>query len=195
MKRKHQQPQTIVGSEALKQINENAAGIDIHLDEHWVSVPEDKDEYPVRKFGTFTQDLHAIADWLERCGVTTVAMESTSVYWIPLYEVLESRSFEVCLVNAQATKNVTGRKSGSAGLPVASAIAHLRFTPSIFSTASGYRDSASLCTSSGQSNPLPFGPHSAYAEGASVDESQVDQCCLRHHRRHRHADHTRDCGG
>jgi len=111
MKRKHQQPQAIVRSEVLKQINENAAGIDIHLDEHWVSVREDKDEHPVRKFGTFTQDLHAIADWLESCGVTTVAMESTSVYWIPLYEVLESRSFEVCLVNAQATKNVTGRKS------------------------------------------------------------------------------------
>jgi transposase len=111
MKHKQQTPQRIVRIDALKQINENAAGIDIHLDEHWVSVPEDRDEHPVRRFGTFTRDLHAIADWLEACGVTTVAMESTSVYWIPLYEVLESRGFEVCLVNAQSTKNVTGRKS------------------------------------------------------------------------------------
>jgi transposase len=111
MKHKQQRPPRIVRIDALKQINENAAGIDIHLDEHWVSVPEDRDERPVRRFGTFTRDLHAIADWLEACGVTTVAMESTSVYWIPLYEVLESRGFEVCLVNAQATKNVTGRKS------------------------------------------------------------------------------------
>jgi transposase len=111
MSRKHQQPQKIVRIDALKQINENAAGIDIHLDEHWVSVPEDRDEQPVRMFGTFTRELHAIADWLKECGVTTVAMESTSVYWIPLYEVLESRGFEVCLVNAQATKNVTGRKT------------------------------------------------------------------------------------
>ena len=111
MKRKHQQVQKIVRIDALKQINENAAGIDIHLDEHWVCVPEARDEYPVRKFGTFSRDLHAIADWLESCGVTTVAMESTGVYWIPLYEVLESRGVEVCLVNARATKNVSGRKS------------------------------------------------------------------------------------
>lgn len=97
--------------DALEQINEDAAGIDIHLEEHWVCVPESRDEESVRRFGTFTRDLHEIADWLEACRISTVAMESTSVYWIPLYEILESRGFEVCLVNAQATKNVTGRKS------------------------------------------------------------------------------------
>lgn len=111
MNRKPKQSTKPVRIDALNQINENAAGIDVHLDEHWVSVPEDRDKEPVRMFGTFTRDLHAIAEWLKACDVTTVAMESTGVYWIPLYEVLESYGIGVCLVNAQSTKNVTGRKS------------------------------------------------------------------------------------
>lgn len=111
MSRKGKRTTKRVRVDALEQINENAAGIDIHLEEHWVCVPETRDEESVRSFGTFTRDLNAIADWLEACRITTVAMESTSVYWIPLYEILESRGFEVCLVNAQSTKNVTGRKS------------------------------------------------------------------------------------
>lgn len=111
MSRKRQQPQKIVNVDAMERIQPDAAGIDIHLEEHWVAVPPGRDESSVRKFGTFTEDLEAIADWLARCGVTTVAMESTSVYWIPLYEVLERHGFEVCLVNARATKNVSGRKS------------------------------------------------------------------------------------
>jgi transposase len=111
MSRKRQQPQKIVQSDVLQQLNLDAAGIDIHLEEHWVSVPEGRDEQPVRKFGTFTDDLSAIADWLDTCGVKSVAMEATSVYWIPLYEVLEARGFEVCLVNAHASKNVSGRKT------------------------------------------------------------------------------------
>lgn len=111
MSRKRQQPQKIVNVDAMERIQPDAAGIDIHLEEHWVAVPPGRDESSVRKFGTFTEDLEAIADWLASCGVTTVAMESTSVYWIPIYEVLESHGFEVCLVNARATKNVSGRKS------------------------------------------------------------------------------------
>ncbi|MFN2201522.1 MAG: IS110 family transposase [Caldilineaceae bacterium] len=95
----------------MERIQPDAAGIDIHLEEHWVAVPSGRDESSVRKFGTFTEDLEAIAAWLAHCGVTTVAMESTSVYWIPLYEVLEHHGFEVCLVNARATKNVSGRKT------------------------------------------------------------------------------------
>ena len=65
-------------------VNNDAAGIDIGSEEHWVAVPEDRDENPVRPFGCFTADLHAVARWLKACGVTTVAMESTGVYWIPL---------------------------------------------------------------------------------------------------------------
>jgi transposase len=76
-----------------------------------VAVPEDRDPEPVRKFSSFTHDLHRLADWLEACGIETVAMESTGVYWIPVYEVLEERGFEVLLVNARHVRNVPGRKS------------------------------------------------------------------------------------
>lgn len=89
----------------------NAAGVDIGSAAHFVAVPPDRDDEPVREFASFTADLHAIADWLSACGVDTVAMESTGVYWIPLFELLESRGFTVLLVNARHVKNVSGRKS------------------------------------------------------------------------------------
>lgn len=92
-------------------INPNAAGIDVGSEEHWVAVPEDRDQQPVRNFKCFTADLHAMADWLEQCGIQTVVMESTGVYWIPLYQILERRGFEVQLVNARHVKNVPGRKT------------------------------------------------------------------------------------
>lgn len=89
----------------------NAAGIDIGSASHFVAVPPDRDEEPVREFRSFTEDLNALSGWLKDCGVDTVAMESTGVYWIPLYELLESRGFTVLLVNARHVKNVSGRKS------------------------------------------------------------------------------------
>jgi len=89
----------------------NAAGIDIGASSHFVAVPPDRDDPPVREFPSFTEDLQALADWLATCGVDTVAMESTGVYWIPLFELLESRGFTVYLVNARHVKNVSGRKS------------------------------------------------------------------------------------
>jgi len=95
----------------LQHINVNAAGIDIGSEQHMVAVPEGSDEVTVRQFGTFTADLVALADWLAQCGVTTVVMESTGVYWIPLFELLERRGFEVKLVDARHVKNVSGRKS------------------------------------------------------------------------------------
>lgn len=103
--------QEIPKLESLKQINLNAAGIDIGDEEIWTCVPEDRDSEPVQCFGTFTCDLLAIAKWLKHCGVTTVAMESTSIYWVPLYEILEAHGFEVYLVDARQVKNVPGRKS------------------------------------------------------------------------------------
>ena len=95
----------------LSLMNPDAAGIDIGSAAHFVSVPLDRDDEPVREFASFTVDLNAIADWLEQCGIKIVAMESTGVYWIPLYEVLQRRGFEVLLVNARHVKNVSGRKS------------------------------------------------------------------------------------
>lgn len=100
-----------VSLETLDQVQPHAAGIDVGAEEMYVCVPSGRDESPVRVFGTFTGELEALADWLEQCGIQTVAMESTGIYWIPLYEVLEARGFEVCLINAGHAKNVPGRKS------------------------------------------------------------------------------------
>jgi transposase len=91
-------------------IDPNAAGIDIGATEIYIAVPADRDPHPVRRFATFTEDLIAAADWLKRCGIKTVAMESTGVYWIPLFQILEARGLKVCLVNARHVKNVPGRK-------------------------------------------------------------------------------------
>jgi transposase len=95
----------------LPTLQPNAAGIDIGAEEIFVAVPADRDRESVRRFRTFTPDLHELADWLTRCGIRSVAMESTSVYWIPLHQILEERGFETCLVNAYYLKNVPGRKS------------------------------------------------------------------------------------
>ena len=91
--------------------NPNAAGIDLGATVHYVAVPEQRDPQPVRHFGTLTEDLQSIADWLTECKITTVAMEATGVYWIPLFQILENQGFEVYLVNARHVKNVPGRKS------------------------------------------------------------------------------------
>jgi transposase len=98
-------------SRNLTMLNPNAAGIDVGASEHYVAVPAERDEQPVRCFGAFTEDLHRLAQWLRQCGVRTVAMESTGVYWIPLYQILEDYGFVVKLVNARHVKHVPGRKS------------------------------------------------------------------------------------
>ena len=93
------------------ELRPNAAGIDLGATVHYVAVPPDRDDKPVRWFGTQTGDLHALADWLVACKITTVAMEATGVYWIPLFQILEARGLDVCLVNARHVKNVPGRKT------------------------------------------------------------------------------------
>jgi transposase len=97
--------------EELPIFHPDAAGIDVGASELFVGVSADRDPLPVRSFPTFTRDLNALADWLQQCGIRSVATESTSVYWIPVYQILESRGLEVCLVNAQHLKNVPGRKT------------------------------------------------------------------------------------
>jgi transposase len=96
---------------SLDCIEPNAAGIDVGATEIYVAVPPDRDEEPVRCFKTFTSDLQEMAAWLMRCRITTAAMESTGVYWIPPYEVLEEAGISVCLVNSQHVRHVPGRKS------------------------------------------------------------------------------------
>src|SRR5262245_20260415 len=95
----------------LLTVHPHAAGMDIGSRFHVVAVSPDRTTEPVRTFESFTADLHRMADWLVDLGITTVAMESTGVYWIPAFEILEARGLEVLLVNARHVKNVPGRKT------------------------------------------------------------------------------------
>lgn len=101
----------IIPHPTLKPVNAGAAAIDIGSTMHMAAVNPEYSDEPIRTFGTFTHDLHNLADWFTECGVTSVAMESTGVYWIPAYEILEQHGFEVILVNARYAKNVPGRKT------------------------------------------------------------------------------------
>jgi transposase len=100
-----------VNWEKLEIVHPEAAGIDVGGSEHWVAINPERDPEPVRRFGCFTSDLYAMGQWLMEKGVRSVAMQSTGVYWMPLFEVLQQQGLEVYLVNAQHTKNVPGRKS------------------------------------------------------------------------------------
>jgi len=111
MARKRKNSKKKIGAPVLHCLNPNAAGVDVGATEIYIAVPVDRDPQPVRHFSTFTEDLHAVAAWLKACKIETVAMESTGVYWIPLFQVLEARGFTVFLVNARHVKNVPGRKS------------------------------------------------------------------------------------
>lgn len=95
----------------LPRLHPHAAGIDVGSEFHFVAVPPDRDEQPVRKFGAFTVDLQALADWLQQCGIETIVMESTGIYWVALFELLETRGFEVLLVDPRRLKSVPGRKT------------------------------------------------------------------------------------
>lgn len=97
--------------EALPPLNPNAAGIDVGNSEHYVAVPAGRDQEPVQKFGSFTADLHRMAQWLKVCGIQTVVMQATGVYWIALYQILEDHGLEVNVVNAHHTKTLPGRKT------------------------------------------------------------------------------------
>ena len=92
-------------------VNIDSAGIDISDKEMMVAIPPDRDKEPVRAFGSFTCDLHMIAKWLKSCKINTIAMESTGVYWVQLFLILQNYGFEVYLVNSKHVKNVTGRKT------------------------------------------------------------------------------------
>ena len=93
--------------EGLSPLNRNAVGIDVGNAEHYVAVSMGRDPEPVQTFGSFTADLHRMAQWLKACGVETVVMQATGVYWIALFQILESYGFEVNVVNARHTKRLT----------------------------------------------------------------------------------------
>jgi transposase len=109
--RKEWQQRLYAEDTGLEVVHPDAAGIDVGNASHFVAVPPDRDEQPVREFGSWTADLRRMAEWLKRCGIRTVAMQSTGVYWVALQEILEWEGFVVYLVNARGTKNLPGRKS------------------------------------------------------------------------------------
>lgn len=111
MAKDKKQKSKVVNFDVLEQIQPNAAGIDVGAEEIYVCVPPGQDKEYIRVFPTFTVDLQRAADWLVKCGVETVAMESTGVYWVPIFDILEKSDIEVCLVNARHLKNVSGRKT------------------------------------------------------------------------------------
>jgi transposase len=114
MKQKTKQKTTTLSSRNLPIVGEvepHAAGLDVGARKVYVAVAADRDAHPVRSFDTFTEDLERMADWLRQCGITSVAMESTGVYWIPVFDILERKGLRVCLVNAHHVKHVPGRKS------------------------------------------------------------------------------------
>lgn len=106
------QQKTINSSNSsLSILNPNCAGIDIGSRSHFVAVPKDRCEDNVREFQTFTVDLKELVRWLKKCGIDTVVMESTGVYWIPIFEILDQQGFQVLLVNAKHVKNVSAHKT------------------------------------------------------------------------------------
>jgi len=188
----------LVSLEDLEQLNLNAAGLDVGDDEIWACVPEGRAVSAVRVFGTFTVDLYALADWLAECGVDTVAVESTGVYWIPVYEVLEGRGFEICLVNARHVKKMGGRKTDLLDCQWLRQLHILRLrsgqalwiAEGLLSTARRYLRSAGHRTPAGYAHPLSGKAHPAYAKGIATDEREVDQCIERRHRNDGDGDHT-----
>ena len=151
--------------EQLPILHPHAAGIDVGASELFVAVSADRDPQPVRSFPTFTRDLNALADWLQQCGIRSVAMESTSVYWIPVYQILESRGLEMCLVNAQHVKNVPGRKTdvsdcqwlqylhsvGSVACQFPSSWLHLRYALSVETPQQSDPDGGRACAAHAES--------------------------------------------
>ena len=182
------------GSKGLPIVHRHAAGIDIGATFHVVAVPADADEEPVRKFNSFTGNLHELAEWLQRVGITTVAMESTGIYWIPVYEILESRGLEVVLVKARDAKTVPGRKTDvndakwiqrlhEHGLLRASFRPH----ESIVALRTYLRHRERMVEFSAS--------HIEHMrKSADADEPSAASCRQRYHRNDRNEDHPGDCG-
>src|SRR5215467_4670672 len=166
---------------SLEVVHPHAAGIDIGNESHYVAVPPARDEQPVRRFGCTTAELKAMAVWLKQCEIRTVAMQSTGVYWIAVYDILEAAGLEVYLVNARETKNLPGRKTDvqeSQWLMKLHCYGLLRtsFRPSqeVRTMRTYWRQHQDLVQAGGATYP-------AHAEGADADEHPVGQRVKRYH--------------
>jgi len=161
---------------ALDMVHPHAAGIDIGGSEHWVAIAPERDERPVRSCQCFTADLEQMADWLVDRGVRSVAMQSSGVYWIPVFEILQQHGLEVYLVNARHTKNLPGRKSDIAECQWLAETAHFRTAeqqlPAQRRNPHGTHSVAASRWVGGASQQR----NSAYAEGFDGNEYPTGQC-------------------
>jgi len=162
----------------LQVVHPGAAAIDIGSRFHVVAIPPDRDPQPVRRFDTFTGDLHRLADWLADQRVVTIAMESTGVYWIPVYELLEERGFEVLLVNAREAKDVPGRKTDINDAQWLQRL-HAYGLPTARQFSSGSRACKFACvtTPTGTVTGILCFSYPAHAEGVDGDEFTASSRC------------------
>ena len=174
--------------EGLSQLNLNAAGIDVGVTSHFVAVPQDRVEQPVLEFAAFTADLYRLADWLAESEVETVVMESTGVYWIPLFGVLEERGFEVMLVDPRRIKNVPGRKTDVLDCQWLQQLHTDGLLSGAFPTRRGHTTPAQLSAAAGHAGAVRISSHPAYAEGVDPDECEAPARHQQHHRPDRHGD-------
>jgi transposase len=172
-------------------VHPDAAAIDIGATVHVAAVGPARDPEPVRSFGTFTGDLHRLADWFAQCGIKTVVMESTGVYWIPVYEILDQRGFEVWVVNARDAKHVPGRKTDISDAAWLQRLHEFGLLRGSFRPQGAI---AALRAYLRQRERL-LDPHPAYAESTHSDESADPSCDLGYHRHNRHAHHPRHSSG
>ncbi len=159
---------------ALNVINPDAAGIDVHSNMHMVCVPADRDADPVRQFGANTADLHEIVAWLKKCRIKTIALESTGVYWIALFELLESEGFEVHLVEPGQLSRCGARPKTDVldvqWIQRLHSYGLLRVVPASRFRARG----ACLLATASDADPLRRASRPAHAEGHGADERQTD---------------------
>ncbi len=178
----------------LEIIHPRCAGIDIGSREHWVAVDPGQDDEPVRCFSTFSDDLYALADWLESLNVEIVAMEATGVYWIPLYEVLDARGLQVHIVNSRATRQVSGRKSD---------VLDCQWIWQLMSYGllrGAFRPPDQVCAAiagapAGNQGSGAISLCSAHAKGAHANECATGQRSQSSDRQNRHGHFAQHCGG
>ena len=174
----------------LSQVNLNAGGIDVGATSHFVAVPADRAEPQVHEFAGFTADLYRLAE----CGVETVVMESTGVYWIPLFGVLEERGFQVMLVDPRRIKNVSGRKTDVLDCQWLQQLHTYGLLSGAFRPDAEIRWSAQLPTAASHAGAVRVPSHPAYAEGADPDEREAPARHQQHHRQDRHGHYRGHCG-
>ena len=179
----------------LAVIDPDVAGIDIGSRSHFVAVPADRSETPVREFGSFTANVYEMVEWLKACRIRKVAMESTGVYWIPVYDILEMAGFDVTLVNARHVKNVSGRKSDVLDCQWIPQLHSFGLLKGAFRPKREIVAFRTLVRDAGQSGAGPEPPDPADPEGVYGDEHAASERALGHRGGERDGNHADDHRG